>query len=30
MVTYIIRRTLSSIPILLGITILSFVIMKAA
>lgn len=30
MVTYIIRRTLASIPILLGITILSFVIMKAA
>ncbi|MEC3606615.1 ABC transporter permease [Bacillus glycinifermentans] len=30
MVTYIIRRTLMSIPILLGITILSFAIMKAA
>ncbi|MCI3987971.1 diguanylate cyclase, partial [Bacillus vallismortis] len=30
MVTYIIRRTLASIPILLVITILSFVIMKAA
>lgn len=27
---YIIRRTVMSIPILLGITILSFVIMKAA
>ncbi|MCY7798819.1 MULTISPECIES: ABC transporter permease [Bacillus] len=30
MVTYIIRRTLMSIPILFGITILSFAIMKAA
>ena len=30
MVTYIIRRTLLSIPILFGITILSFAIMKAA
>ncbi len=30
MAAYIIRRTLMSIPILLGITILSFVIMKAA
>ncbi|ASB90122.1 ABC transporter permease [Bacillus sonorensis] len=30
MITYIIRRTLMSIPILLGITILSFAIMKAA
>ncbi|MGG1247871.1 ABC transporter permease [Bacillus spizizenii] len=30
MVTYIVRRTLMSLPILLGITILSFAIMKAA
>ncbi|MDA1475923.1 ABC transporter permease [Bacillus changyiensis] len=30
MISYIIRRTLMSIPILLGITILSFAIMKAA
>ncbi|UAL15619.2 ABC transporter permease [Bacillus paralicheniformis] len=30
MITYIIRRTLMSIPILFGITILSFAIMKAA
>ena len=30
MVTYILRRTLMSLPILLGITILSFAIMKAA
>ncbi|MCY8499094.1 diguanylate cyclase, partial [Bacillus atrophaeus] len=30
MVTYVIRRTLMSLPILLGITILSFAIMKAA
>ncbi len=29
MVTYILRRTLMSLPILLGITILSFAIMKA-